>query len=163
MSPLGRGEVLTTFISSWQMERTLLLAFVGIVLAILIPTVIRSKAVLDARQALHRAQPAMDAVAEFHARKGRMPQNNAEAGAAQLKSLEGGFVKAIRVSEGAVEVEVAPGFWTTLDGKSLLLRPAVPAVPDGWIVKEHGRRFNRIEREYLPDSCRPSKRASAHR
>jgi hypothetical protein len=156
------------FVPAWFMEGMILLAVVGVVLAIAIPALVTGKARADISHALQRVQPATDAVAAFFARTGKMPRDNVEVGAAQLKALEGGSVKAIRVSDGVIEVELAGGFWT-LNGKLLLLRPAVffkdpmrplqwvcqdgPA-PDGWIVMGQGPLVNGVERDYLPQSCR---------
>ena len=146
----------------------ILLAVVGVALAIVIPAFVSSKTRWAAQDALRRVTPVTDAVSAHFLRTGKMPEDDAEFGEAQLRAARGGSVKAVKVMGGTVVVELTG---LGVNGKFLVLCPVVNVsnptrplrwacqgtpVPSGWDLIGGDQPVDQVEQKYLPQSCRLS-------
>ena len=102
-------------------ELMLVVAVIGILAAVAIPSY--QEYTLRARyaEALLLAGPAQRAVSEYYDRWGSMPRNNAAAGLAAPELYRGNVVRAIRVDEGRITVRVT-GFPNAKDNSKEELR-----------------------------------------
>ena len=150
------------------MEGMILLAVVGVVLAIVIPAFVSFKARGATQDALKRVTPVSEAVSGYFLRTGKMPEDKAELGEAQLRAAQGGSIKAVNVVGGTIVVELTG---LGVNGKFLVLRPTVnlakptrplrwvcqgTPVPSGWDLIGGDQIVDQVEQEYLPQSCRSS-------
>lgn len=87
-------------------------------------------------EAMQVAAVAQDAVQEYYARKGRLPNGNAEAGLPEAEMFKGNFVTSVEVSGGAVTLTLGNRVNKNIEGKHLTMRPAIvksPKVPIAWV------------------------------
>lgn len=119
-------------------ELMLVVAIIGILAAIALPAysdyVTRGKYT----EALTLAEPGQKAVAEYYDRWGRMPADNAAAGLYPPEAWRGRYVTALRVVDGAIEVDISSGAGTAGPAQhTIFLRPAVhrknPTGPVVWL------------------------------
>lgn len=151
-------------------ELMLVVAIIGILAAIALPAyndyVTRGKFA----EALTLAEPGQKAVAEYYDRWGRMPADNAAAGLYPPEAWRGRYVTALRVVDGAIEVDVTSSVGTAaLAQHTLFLRPAIhrknPTGPVLWLcnasaappdfeVRGSIRDAQLPPRKFLPAACR---------
>ncbi|MEO7741651.1 MAG: prepilin-type N-terminal cleavage/methylation domain-containing protein [Usitatibacter sp.] len=119
-------------------ELMLVVAIIGILAAIALPEyndyVTRGKFA----EAFVLAKPGQKAVADYYDRWGRMPPDNAAAGLSPPGAWRGRYVTALRIVDGAVEVDVSPASGTAAPAQhTLFLRPATrkenPTGPILWL------------------------------
>lgn len=157
-------------------ELMLVLGIIGILAAVALPAYGEYTTRARIAEALDLGQAAQKPVAEFYARWGLMPSNNAQAGLPEARRLQGSFVDGIEVLSGGVlliSLNVR-----TMAGKSapekapfhLVLRPATrpgdPLAPLAWVCQFGGgppglqvapmptSATNLMESRYLPAACR---------
>jgi type IV pilus assembly protein PilA len=148
-------------------ELMLVVAIIGILAAVALPAYQDYTIRARVSEALVLAEPAQRAINEYYDRWGRFPRDNAATGLAAPELHQGQAVRGLTVSDGLIDVRVAP----SRDGKivrSLYLRPAVNRdYPTGalvWLCPSHkvpdgfdavGKTGDRgLEPKHLPGSCR---------
>ena len=146
-------------------ELMLVVSIIGVLAAIALPAyqdyTIRARTV----EALALAAPAQNAVSEYYDRWGKLPADNASAGMYPPEAWRGRVVKAVRIVQGAVEVDLSPA------GASytLFLRPAInkayptgplawvcngSSMPPNWDVRGAIRAAQMPPAKYVPAACR---------
>jgi prepilin-type N-terminal cleavage/methylation domain-containing protein len=148
-------------------ELMLVVAIIGVLAAIAVPAyqdyTIRSRM----SEGFTLVGPAQHAVAEYHDRWGRYPADNAAAGLYPPEAWRTGSVTAIRIVDGAIEVDMKiPQFASTL-----FMRPARQKggpgtllwicnegkAPGGFEVQGAVRAQQIAAPKYLPAACRPGR------
>jgi len=119
-------------------ELMLVVAIIGILAAIALPAyqdyVTRGKFA----EAFLLAKPGQQAVADYYERWGRMPADNGAAGLYPPDAWRGRFVTAMRIVDGAVEVDVSSASGSAAPAHhTLFFRPAIrkqaPTAPLLWL------------------------------
>jgi len=122
------------FVPAWFMDGIILLAVVGVLLAILIPAVFRALAGRTVSRALAAAVPIETEVAAYLAREGRAPHYNATLGLPAPTRFAGPDLQSIAVIDGELIVRIAGNH--LVDGRAVVLGPvfdlADRAAPVGW-------------------------------
>lgn len=116
---------------------------------------------------------AREAVSEFHARSGRWPVNNAEAGLLAPAEITGNHVRSVTLANGVLvaEMELGSGSGGRSITRTLTFRPwlnleatgapivwtcgnnEVPPMPEGYVAAGSVA-ANAIEDKFLPANCR---------
>ncbi len=128
-------------------ELMIVVAIVGILAAIALPSYMGYTARAQASEAFTISAPVRSAVAEFYNEKGRVP-TDAEAGELFSDNLAGKYVGSVTL-EGGGEIEIlfANG---ALEGESITLSPeAATSQLSGWSCLAEPS----VER-HLPDACK---------
>jgi type IV pilus assembly protein PilA len=113
-------------------ELMLVVAIIGILAAIAIPAYQDYTIRARGAEVLTLASPAQRAVADYYDRWGRMPADNAAAGLHPPPAWRGRHVVALRVIDGAIEVDTAVVSGGTIPAHTWFLRPAInKAYPSG--------------------------------
>jgi type IV pilus assembly protein PilA len=152
---------------SW-IELVLVLAVVGILAAMTIPSMQDTALRKQVREGLELAGVARKGVEAYWALAGDLPKNNEEAGIPAKDKIVGSLVKEVEVDHGAVHVTFGNNASKAIAGMRVTQRPAVvkdePKVPIAWLchsvpvpdkmeVKGHNR--TDIPPQWLPVECRP--------
>ena len=151
-------------------ELMLVVAIIGILAAIALPAyqdyVTRGKYA----EAFLLAKPGQQAVADYYDRWGRMPADNAAAGLYPPEAWRGRAVTAVRIVDGAIEIDVSATIGSAAPAQhTLFLRPALAtqnptgaivwlcnaaAVPKNFEVRGTMRNARFPPPKYLPAACR---------
>lgn len=148
-------------------ELMIVIAIIGILATMAMPTfqdrVIRAQVA----EALNLADFAKQGIAAFHAKAGRMPKDNAEAGLPPGDRIMGNYVTDVSVKDGAITVTMGNRSNAHIEGKKLGLRPAIveghPTVPIAWVcgnaaapgkMKVVGSNATTLPGPHLPIDCR---------
>lgn len=148
-------------------ELMIVVAIFGILATLAMPTyqdrVIRAQV----SEALNLADMAKHAVGEFHARRKRMPRDNAEAGLPPSDKIMGNYVTGVAVKEGVIVVSMGNRSNANIEGRKLALRPAVvegyPEVPIAWVcgnapapakMRLLGNNETTLSPPHMPIDCR---------
>ena len=151
-------------------ELMLVVAIIGILATIALPAyqdyVTRGKYA----EAFLLAKPGQQAVADYYDRWGRMPADNAAAGVYPPEAWRGRAVTAVRIVDGAIEIDVSSTVGSAAPAQhTLFLRPAVgkqnPTGPILWLcnaakapkdfeVRGALRSARFPPQKYLPAACR---------
>ncbi len=150
-------------------ELMLVVAIIGILAAIALPAYQDYTIRARGTEVLAIASPAQRAVAEYYDRWGRMPADNAQAGLYPPPAWRGRSVVALRVIDGAIEVDTATASGGAIPANTWFLRPAVnkahPTAPIVWVcnaspppgqfeVRGAIRTPQIPPAKYVPASCR---------
>ena len=147
-------------------ELMIVVAIIGILAAIAIPAyqdyLIRSQV----SEGLTMAAAAKAGVSEFYANKGAWPTNNSAAGMGAASTIEGKYVSAITIANGAISVDFGNEANTAnLKPYKLGLTPGVSGNgdviwkcgtaqnPSGWTANATVASTT-VPGKYLPSSCR---------
>ena len=156
------------------LELLLVLCILGILAGIAIPAYRDYELRAQMAEALIFIGDAKAPIADFYARWGRLPSDNAEAGLRPADTVRGKYLRSLTVRDGvivaAVELGKDLGHGDVLQ-RTLTMRPwlnaAVPTAPILWScgaqVPEHAGDYRVVgeiaaapaEGKYLPSACRP--------
>ena len=149
------------------LELMLVLAVVGILLMMTLPSLREGAMRKQIKEGLALADLAKQGVAAYYTASGEMPNNNEQAGIPPANKIVGSFVKAVDVTEGAVTLTYGNNANAALEGKKVTLRPAIVqehrAVPISWVcanvtvpkgMEVKGRDATDIPTNWLPVECR---------
>jgi len=126
-----RGSSLHSDLGFTLIELMIVVFIIGILAAVALPAYQDYTTRARVSEAFTLAEPAQRAINEYYARWGVFPTDNAVAGLAPPKTYQGQAVRSLRITNGVIEVQVAPSRAGT-DTKSLYLRPSVNrAYPSG--------------------------------
>ena len=147
-------------------ELMIVIAILGILTTIALPTyhdrVIRTQV----GEALTFADFAKEAIAEQYKRTRRIPRTNAEAGLPEPEKIIGSFVTRLELKDGAINVTLGNRVNRFAAGKVVSVRPAAagaPAVPLSWAcgnaampegLTVAGTNATTLPATYLPVDCR---------
>lgn len=140
-------------------ELMIVVAIIAILAAIAIPAyqdyVIRSQV----SEGMSLADGSKTAVAEFYSNTGRLPDNNASAGLAEVASISGSYVSEVAVGGGDTAGGTAGVISVSYGGPKanskipdtsiLLLSPITNGGSTAWTCKS-----TTLSPKYLPSSCR---------
>ncbi len=117
-------------------------------------------------EGLALAEVVKHALADYYAKYGRLPKDNASAGLPAAQKIIGNYVSAIAVADGAINITLGNRANKHAVGKVLTLRPAIVAdakivpiawvcgfasVPHGMVVV--GKNISSLPEYHLPLDC----------
>lgn len=150
------------------LEIVIATAIVAILATLAIPALLRPVV----RDQVVASAPLIDIakkqVAAVWAATQAMPPNNAAAGLPAPAQMVGTYVRAVTVTDGAIDITFGNSAHGEIAGKILSIRPAVvedaPVVPVAWVcafaavpdrMTAHGENRTNIPRSALPVNCIP--------
>ena len=131
-------------------ELMIVVAIIGILIAIAIPAYRDYAARAQVAEGLSLAAPAKTAITEYWRTRGVMPTDNAAAALPAPASVQGRYVTRVAVSGGVIRIRYGNEASSVLASRELDLSPAVAA---GGAVRWICRGVS-VEPRYLPSSCR---------
>jgi len=148
-------------------ELMIVIAIMGILTTIALPTyhdrIIRTQV----GEALAFADFAKDSIAEHYKRTRRIPRTNAEAGLPAPEKIVGSYVTRLELKDGAINVQLGNRVNKFASGKIVSVRPAIvegaAMVPISWAcgnavmpqaLKVLGDNQTTLAPTYLPVDCR---------
>lgn len=148
------------------MEMLIVLAIIGILAAIAVPSSVTRIIRAQIAEAMPIADIAKPPISQTWAALKTMPVNNQVIGLPVPEKIVGNFVTSVEVNNGAIHITFGNKVNALIKGKVLSLRPAVvedaPVVPVSWICGNasvpdkmvvKGENKTNIPDQYLPLSC----------
>lgn len=148
-------------------ELMIVVAIIGILASVALPAYGTYTARAQVAEAMTIVDELKKNVTEHYKYKGFFPKDNAKAGIPAANLLQGNFVQAILLEDGAFHVKLGNKAHTSLTDKVLTIRPIVvkgsPASPFSWIcgnsvppesMQAIGENKTSLENEYLSAPCR---------
>ena len=118
-------------------ELMIVVAIVSILSTLALPSYQDRVIKAQVGEGLALAEVAKHAVADYYAKYGKLPKDNASAGLPPSEKIIGNFVSAIAIEGGAINITLGNRANKHAAGKVLTLRPAIVAdakiVPIAWV------------------------------
>ncbi len=148
-------------------ELMIVIAIIGILASIAIPAYQDYTVRAQVTEAFSLASELKGSIQEFRKERGRLPNNNAEAGVPEPQFLIGNYVTRVEVRNGALHIQFGNNASSTIEQKTLTLQPLIvtgsPASPMSWRcgfraipkgMEAVGDNRTSVDRKFVPASCR---------
>ena len=148
-------------------ELMIVVAIIGILASVALPSYQSYTIRAQVSESLVIVSELKVSVAEYYKAKGAFPSNNDAAQIPQSHLLQGNFVKAIVVQDGAFHVELGNKINASVAGNIISIRPIVvkgsPSSPFSWVcgnsevpeaMQAVGENKTSIDQTLLPANCR---------
>lgn len=148
-------------------ELMIVVAIIGILAGIAIPTYQEYTVRAQVVEAFSLATELKPAVQEYRKEHGRLPRDNGAAGVPEPQYLIGNYVTRIQVSDGAMHIEFGSLANENIKGKRVTLQPLLvkgsSASPMSWRCARRqipagmvamGENRTTIDNKFLPAACR---------
>lgn len=147
-------------------ELMIVVAIISILATLALPSYQDRVIKAQVGEGLLLAEVAKHAMADYYAKYGKLPKNNASAGLPAAQKIVGNFVSAIAVTDGVINITLGNRANKHAVGKVLTLRPAIVAdakiVPIAWVcgyasvpngMAVAGKNITSLPEYHLPLDC----------
>lgn len=148
-------------------ELLIVIAIIAILSTMALPSYQDRTIRAQVAQAMTMAEVAKKEIEDFYRTKGKLPQNNAEAGLPKPEKFIGNYVKSMSVRNGSIELVLGNRINQNVAGKTLVIRPAIvadaPVVPIAWVcgaasvpqgMTVKGENDTTLSSRHVPIDCR---------
>ena len=148
------------------MELMVVVAIIGILATITMPSFYLSRQRSEVVEALRKTETIRDDVTAYYNHKLAFPSDNKEADLPEPEFLIGNRITRMQIEDGAIHVQLGNKISKPLHGKTITLRPAIvsgsPASPISWLcgldepvtgMEAVGENKTDLDPSVLPASC----------